>query len=173
MNKYKTLSIIFYITFTLVKSVFFIAQVFIPASNPLGTEAHINISVCIPETPLNHPTRWNFLNHAIKVSFNMCSASWCRISSQFSLLTRVKQGIVRINIETTCCTTPLMDQIHVQDQEVLFPFRKDVPLQFALNAIREYRQFQKPRRLDQDLLGSFVFWTQRRITLSLQIFASA
>ena len=48
-----------------------------------------------------------------------------------------------------------MDQIHVQDQEILSPFRKDVPLQFALNAVREYRQFQKPRKLDQDLLGEF------------------
>ena len=43
-----------------------------------------------------------------------------------------------------------MDHFHAQDQEVLAPFRKDAPSEFALNAIRAYQQSQRPRNYDQD-----------------------
>ena len=85
----------------------FIIGPIVPAPDRLWNQAFVDIPLRISpkrshEAPLYRPCMTNFITRPLPIANYVISTQWGRITSQFPLLSRVKQSITAVDIERMC-----------------------------------------------------------------------
>ena len=96
--------------------VLFIIGSIVPIPDRLWNQAFVDIPLRISpkrshEAPLYRPCMTNFITRPLPIANYVISTQWGRITSQFPLLSRVKQSITQPLTPIVCvaCTTTIMN----------------------------------------------------------------